>query len=362
MALTPNDLLADPLFQLNAVLWLAQPLPKQHDVTPLLFQQGFTVYAIAPLLAPPPDVRLAAQVAEISMQERTRPDVVLSNERDGKFAFVECKASSFTLASSDTPEQARTLLVVAGPRAAEVLGLTPQQLLESLLVFVTPETGREQLAQTLADLSKELGDNRLPAGRSSVLGLTCGDNDVSIVVNDEATRFFGLVAGSNPFIIREPDTDPRPLYFLPYDPDVDQTDGERAFCKRVLFERMHGTVIAAVGHANPPAQLTFESARILNDAMLGMYGHWQNPDSAKHMRALCRQLMVAIAQAVNSVVVGTMVFQSAQGWTITLHDQEHQEKVMDALDRFSCSTLDLRGKPEPGLFDGFEDDLTTPAS
>ena len=33
------------------------------------------------------------------------------------------------------------------------------------------------------------------------------------------------------------DTISRLLYFIPYDPDLDQSEDERLFCKRVLFER-----------------------------------------------------------------------------------------------------------------------------
>ena len=57
---TANELVSDPLFQLNAILWLAQPLPVESNIIPLLHRQGFAVYAIAPLLSMPLDVRLIA--------------------------------------------------------------------------------------------------------------------------------------------------------------------------------------------------------------------------------------------------------------------------------------------------------------
>jgi ATP-dependent RNA circularization protein (DNA/RNA ligase family) len=98
-----------------------------------------------------------------------------------------------------------------------------------------------------------------------------------------------------------------------------------------------------------------ESQKILNDAMFGMYGHWENRESARNMRRLCRQFMDALTQAVNAVVLGAMVFQPVEVWKISLENEEQHERVIDALTRFSCETLDLRTEPQPGLFDDLED-------
>jgi hypothetical protein len=349
MTLMPNELIRDPLFQVNALLWLAQPTPSGSEVSPLLYEQGFTVYAIAPLLGPPLDLRLKAQEAQINMQERVRPDVVLAHEGARKFAFAECKANSFGPTSS-TAEQARSLLVVAGPRAAEALGLAPGQVADSLLAFMTPQTEQGPLAQTLATLYEKLDAAQIPAGQFSVLGLASTETEVSIAIDNQASAFFGLPKGNNSFMKREPDTDPRPLYFIPYDPDIDQSPEEREFCKRVLFERMQSTVVAAVGHARHPCELSLNSEKILNDAMFGMYGQWENRESARHMRRLCWQLMDALAQAVNSEAPNSM-FQSGEGWKVVLQSSEQHEKVLDALTRFSCETLDLPKELPPDLFD-----------
>jgi hypothetical protein len=349
MTLMPNELIRDPLFQLNALLWLAQPMPDGSEIRPLLYEQGFTVYAIAPLLGLPPDLHLMAQEAQINMQERLRPDVVLANEGARKFAFTECKESSFG-ATSSTAEQARSLLVVAGPRAAEVLGLAPGQVADSLLAFMTPQTEQRPLAQTLATLYEELDAAQIPAGQFSVLGLASTETEVSIAIDDQASAFFGLPKDNNPFMKRDPDTDPRPLYFIPYDPDINQSPEEREFCKRVLFERMQSTVVAAVGRARPPCDLPLSVEKILNDAMFGMYGQWENRESAKHMRRLCRRLMDALAKAVNSEAPNSM-FQSGEGWKVVLQSSEQHEKVLDALTRFSCETLGLPKELPPDLFD-----------
>lgn len=351
---TATELIKDPLFQLNALLWLAQPVTEVSEITPLLYKKGFTVYAIAPRLAPPPDQLLVAQEAHISMQQSTRPDVVLTREHDRRFAFAECKASSFGPTSS-TSDQARALLVVAGPRAAEVLGLASGQVSASLLVFLIPKNDGELLAQTLSALVKELDGNGLPAGHFSVLGLSLSATDLSIVIDDLGSKFFALPSGSRPFMKLAPDTDPRPLYFIPYDPDVKQSENETALCKRILFERMQCSIVTAVGRAIPPTELVLESQKILNDAMFGMYDQWENPESARHMRKMCKEFMRNIEQTINDIAPGIVDFHPEEGWKISLSDEEQQESVLDALTHFFCEKLDLRGEPPPTLFDHLED-------
>ena len=356
-----DALLKDPLFQLNAVLWLTRPLPSGERISPILHTKGFSVYAIAPLLGPPPEVRLAAEEAGVRMQERLRPDVVLTHEATGKFAFLECKAHSFGTDSS-TSEQARGLLVVAGPKCAEVLALAPHQVSGSLLTFVTPESHREQLGQTLSALVQELQDHGLPAGPSSVLGMAADDSNICLVTDDDACEFFSLPSGCHAFLKREEGTDPRPLYFIPYDPDVAQSEEERIFCKRVLFERIQSGILAAVGHAHPPTELTLEAYGMLNDAMFGVYGQWENRESGQHMRRLCRQLVDAIAHAVNSAAEGAIVSEPGKGWRVLLHDQDQQDKVTDALERFSCETFDLAAEPAAELFGDPEGAAPEPAN
>jgi hypothetical protein len=53
MSPTKTEVISDPLFQLNVLLWLTQPLAEASAITPLLYQRGFSVYAISPALTGP---------------------------------------------------------------------------------------------------------------------------------------------------------------------------------------------------------------------------------------------------------------------------------------------------------------------
>jgi hypothetical protein len=349
MTSNPNELIRDPLFQLNALLWLVQPLPSGTEITPLFYKKGFEVYSIALQLGPPLDVILLAQESNIAIQERLRPDIILVDKTSKKYAFIECKKSSFGPAS-DTSEQARTLLIISGIRAGEVLGLAAEKKINAIPLFALPEDERSSLVHTLDMLFRELKEKRIPAAKPSTLGLCLIDDNLCIVIDKLGSRMFGVPVGNNAFMKCEADTDPRPLYFIPYDPDVGSSE-EQAFCRRVLFERMHSTVISAIGRADPPVDILIESSKLLNDAMLGMYGHWGNQDSSRHMRRLCRDFMKALVEAANAQVLNSMLFCPEAGWKVSLPDHIHQEKLIDTLSRFSSETLTLPSEPLPSLLD-----------
>jgi len=349
-----TELLRDPLFQLNIILWLTQPMPPQGSITPLLHQKGFSVYAIAPTLSVPPGIALAVQRSSLQTQQRVRPDVVLKRETDLKFALVECKASSFGVATEQAI-QARTFLLLADEPLAEALGLSPEQIQASILAYALPARESARLEATLSRLSNELRRHHLPAGDSTMIGLDIDSWDVRVVFDWSGSQFFSIAPGSHPVMRVQPGDDPRPLYFIPYDPDVHQSPEENLFCKRILFERIHSVVLAAVGRASSPESLTLNIDNLLNEATFGMFGLWENRESLKHMRGMCRQLITALARAVNKEVKGSLSYEPPEELTVVLSDTDQHHQVLAAIERFSCESMDLKEQSMPDLFDDLFD-------
>jgi hypothetical protein len=354
MSPSAEELIRDPVFQLNALLWMMQPLPEHATIDPLLYQRGFTVWAIAPPLAPPPELRLRAQQREMDTKDLVRPDVIAAKPKSGRFALVECKASSFGPLSS-AASQARTLLVLGGPPCAEALGISDREVSETLCPFLMPEDQRDGFAPTLSQLHEELTAAELEPGRSSLLGLQASEAAIAVQPDEAASTFFGLPREASGFLTVEEDTSPRPLYFIPYDPDVDQSVTERQYGKRVLFERMLSAVISATGRATPPCPLVLHAKKLLNDAMFGMYEHWENRDASARMRRLCRELMNALRDAVESVVSDAFRYEPPVKWHVALADEEQREQALKALMRFSCEEMALAPPPQPELFDELEE-------
>ncbi len=176
---------------------------------------------------------------------------------------------------------------------------------------------------------------------------------MSLTLDSAGSAFFSLPSSAYAVIKLQPATDPRPLYFIPYDPDVTySSEAERVYCKRILFERIHSSVVVAAGRSSAPGEILITVNALLNDAMFGMYALWENRDSAKHMRGLCRQLMQALTRAVNGEAPQSIISDTEQRWKLSFATEEHRTKVIDALTRFSCETMNLTAPPESDLFEG----------
>lgn len=109
----------------------------------------------------------------------------------------------------------------AGPRAAEILG--EAAVSTSVLAYAVPDSQASRLQPTLTALRQELLKKKLPSGPGITLRLCALDDQIAVRIGVAAAQFFGLRAGRHGFLSVEDGADPRPLYFIPRDPDADQT-------------------------------------------------------------------------------------------------------------------------------------------
>lgn len=346
---TKTELISDPLFQLNAVLWLAQPLPEQAEITPLLYNNGFQVLAIGLQLTLPPSILLKVAKTNLAINDSAHPDVIISREQDGKFAFIECKKNSFG-ADSSTAAQARTLLIAADGPAAEILALQPSQVSRVVLEYLMPEEKRAAQAETNKILAVELKESGLLSGEAQFLGLRMTSKSLDLVVGDNNDPF-GLGIGSHQFMTLEPDTDPRPIYFIPYDPLIEQSPTEREMSKRILFERIHASVVSNVGRSTCPIELILQTDNLLHDATFRMYARWDDHDSKVNLKRLLKQFMDALAKTLNDEIPEVIHSPQLGQWTLSLPSEPRKEKTLDVLTAFSCETLSRAKEPEPDLFE-----------
>ncbi len=345
-----NDLCNDPLFQLNLAIWLAQAQPpSRYYIYPLFYQSGLNIYSIGPLLALPPDIRLTVSK---DYQDGARPDLILERDEKKKFCILECKKSSFG-PNTDQARQARTLLLISGPIISEVLALGSRGKNEGILCYFSGSNQIEMMEMTLRSLTQEIKSLNLESGIYGCFGIKAEESAILLEYSEQIKSFLSLKDDSPLEVIRlEKDTDPRPLYFIPYDPNIQQTKEEQEFCRRILFERILSYLISSIGGATVSFPITFTTEDLLNAATFGVYETWEDNDAKKHIRKLVKDLLTNIKNSVKESLRNCIRYD--KGWIFDLKDKETYEELLKELQKFKPETLDLSKEMQPDLFNTLE--------
>jgi len=350
-----NELCKDPLFQLNLAIWLAQPQPpSEFYVYPLFYESQLNIYSIGPLLTLPPDIRLAV-TEKINCQDAVRPDLIFEALGKKKFCILECKSSSFGPESSNV-NQATTLLLIAGPVISEVLAIGKRGENECILCYLIGPNGAKAMEETLKTLEKEIKDKTsLESGNSDCFGIKPSPSAIVLEYSEKIKNFLNLIKDSPVEVIQiEEDTDPRPLYFIPYDPNI-QTKEEQELSRRILFERILGHIISRIGGADIPSSITFTTEELLNSATFGVYEIWEDNEAKKHLRRLVKDFLNNIMHFISEPLKGFITYEPQKGWSFNLKDREACEEILKQIQKFKPETLDLSKKIEPTLFDNMGD-------
>jgi hypothetical protein len=347
-----SDLCGDSLFQLNLAIWMAQPKPKHFTVRPILYESGFEIYSIGPLLALPPDVRLIISESSLSYQVGAKPELVLVSANRKKICMLECKRSSFGIDSS-TADQARTLMILSGPIVAEVMAIGPRGSVRGILAYLTRANQATDLQSTLASLKRAIKSLKLDSGECGCLGITSSDKAILMEYSDSVKTLMDFSDVSPIEIMSvEDDTDPRPLYFIPYDPSVfnEQSEDEQRLCRRILFERFLGHIFSRIGSSSIPSEVVFAKDELLEAATLGVYKIWDDKEAKRYMRSLLRNFMDSLISYLSPELRKLIEHDTQKGWVLKLDEYENLEEMMKQVSRFRPEGMDLTQQISLELF------------
>jgi len=348
-----EQLCGDPLFQLNLAIWLAQPIPRSFSIRPIFYESGFSIYSVGLLLALPPGLRLDIKKHALDCQDGAKPDLILATDNREKLCILECKRASFGVDSS-TAKQSRTLMLLSGPVVSEVMALGQQVSAQGILVYLTKTDQMMNLQNTLKELSREINVMKLKTGEYDCLGIKSNEKAILIEYSDKLKRLMNFSDVSPLEIISlEDDADPRPLYFIPYDPSVfnEQSEDEEKLCKRILFERFLSHVLSKIGSSSVPSEVLFTKEEILNGVTFGLYSIWDDNDAKKHIKKLLRFFMDSLMNSSKLFFQNIITYQEERGWIFKLENQEDYEEVIKQVGKFKPESMDLAKKKQLELFD-----------
>ena len=231
-----ENLVRDPVFQLNILIWMAKEQPLDgYRVRPLFFENDFRlVYIEQPYAFPDATARaIASSVLAPDITKAPEPEMILRRDADQKALYFEAKADSFSPESSNS-RQARGHLLACGPAFAESL----KPLRQCLLCYVVPQDGCEPMRTTLDSLTSELRSASLHTGEHSVHGLAVTGADLIYSWDEKFQQHSGVTGGSTA-VLHEltDDTDPSPLLLVFTDEDCPNV--ERAgFYRKALINQV----------------------------------------------------------------------------------------------------------------------------
>lgn len=287
---------ADPVFQLNCALWMLQPLPGVASAPkPVLHNAGYRVRYIGAQLVASPDIERRLSSC-LGLKGSAAPDVIASASDGERWLAIECKASSFGPESS-TSSQALKILAHAADLSPTVVAAA-RDTVAGAAVYVTRDNEAAPLYQTLTKLADRLSAANISPAPISALGLaaSAGTGVTVRLVDGTISGPAGAVLGKVTTLIpaaSSGETDPRPLYILPYDPSVTQTDPERQRCLQILIARGRAAAVERIGRGGAEGALTLDAGELLESATYGVSRYWQD----RHDRARTANLILDFVKA-----------------------------------------------------------------
>lgn len=272
-----TDPSGDPLFQLNAVLWMLQPIPNSSAVNAGLHDRGYAVRSLGQTLTADAGLERVLSV-ELGLRGAPAPDVLASAPADNPWPVFECKRSSFS-AGSSTSSQASKILA----RSADLsltAGSPPGQRIGGCVVFVTRENQAAELQQTLDELRATLDEAGVLPAPASTVGLRV-ETGIGLRARVASGTFPGAggEALAGEVIVMPaagPEENARPLYLVPFDPSVEQDDEERVLCLRILLARGQAHAASMLGRGPAQGTAVLAGAELIDAATYGLAKYWRD--------------------------------------------------------------------------------------
>ncbi len=268
-----SNLEKDNLFQLNSLIWASFPQPPDASLTPVIRNAGFTLWRIEqPLDA---SVAERARLNRASPQTQPNPvvDVVFYHAGNEIYTLIECKPSSFGVGSEWSP-QARGL-IVAGGNVSSRLGLSGKHFGE--VCYLVPADGVQSVDDTLIELSKQVTSQSFADCPTGPLGLSIKADGIYIGLSSPpkgiAQMPLKLIPEQRVMKVNA-DQDPRPLYVIPWIPDI-QDDADLAAFK----EKLRVQILSWLGRASVGGQNTLSFEELLNEVSRGVFQYWRDKTS-----------------------------------------------------------------------------------
>jgi hypothetical protein len=345
------DLIRDPIFQLNLLLWMTKEQPPSgYVVKPLFFQTGFrVVYIEQPFPLPQETVR-AIQTSERDISIAPEPELLLGRMPDKRALYFEAKANSFSSTSANC-KQARAHLLAAGPAFGEVMA--PYR--SCLLCYVVPEETRPLMGECLSELVTDLGSCGLQPGTHSCHGLSVLDQELHYSW-DESFQGHTGVSGTSAVVLSPvlEDTDPSPLFLIYTDEDYPGTE-YRDLLRRCIVNQVHAYLVCDLHRQRFDDTYERSAQSLLTEMTEGLYDYLGRKRQKAMRRLVTENVFRRIAEFSKDRFPGVQLQRDVL--SITFADEQGKAGFLEWLEDFKRTAFQAAKPPDelPSLFDNVDD-------
>lgn len=327
-----TDLSGDPVFQLNTVLWMLQPMPQGSTaVNAVLHQHGYAVRSMGQTLTADPTLERVL-ATEFDLRGAPCPDVLASAPEGSPWPVFECKRSAFGVDSTTSAQAAKVL--ARSIDLSLTVGAAPEAAVGGCAVFVTRDSEAPALQATVDELAEGL--QGIPTAPSSTVGLRVapGEGVIARVVAGHFPGIGGAALAGDVVIVPAAgaEEEARPLYFVPFDPSVEQDEEERAACLRILLARGQAHAASTLGRGTAQGTAVLVGQELLDDATYGLARYWR--DNATRDRA-AQEILKFVKAALRDVRrPNTPMVTEGSGpkrLEVVIRSAEHRQECAEAV-------------------------------
>ncbi|MBM3210882.1 hypothetical protein FJZ33_01595 [Candidatus Poribacteria bacterium] len=329
-----EEIIGHPLYQLNLILWLLQPLKDNYPLRPILNELGYELFAIGPTMSLSPELRDRIASTSVQCDSESEPDLMLSKDGVKEFVIIECKKQLFG-SESNTAKQARALLLQTGEQFNISIALPVGANPDIHLIYVSKHSSSKLYTGNLCEISEELkkiGFDVLPVGS---IGIESKSNSIFLCdaygegkIPDQMRKGIGKKIKVQVF---EEDEDPIPLFYIPWDPNVSQSDEISAYCEQVFRERILSNLIIRIGKATPPRTIEINYDELLNESTSSFYERWRSKNIGRTLRNCCRDLINNALKGAQENFDKEKLPQPLRGVSLKIKSDEDKEAVIDSI-------------------------------
>lgn len=320
-------LAADPVFQLNAILWSLIP-SRGGDYHAVLEEQGYFLHSIGRRLQISGETR--EQLASAVGRGSPSPDVLVDHASDSTMLTVECKASSFGTESS-TSLQAQKLLVGSSDMADTVGASHPRP---AYLIYATRSGEDDQMWETLEGLKKALSEQGLPTADAGIVVVDIRDGGVWLGLGqgDPPPKPLSAALRAPAMVIAFEEGDhPLPLYIVPWDPGVEQDAHLAELGKALLAARVLNEATSTLGRAVVPGSVTLSASSLLDAATFGVSSTWRARSDVDRLESLIVNRLLKPIRGLPEVTATST--KSPYAVQVVVKSEDQRSAIISALEQ-----------------------------